>query len=452
MNIQPKSEFRSILTLIAILSLLGGCRPTHNQSVIPAEWSSFFNSAPVNNNYLKTNDKHKVLVAVIDSGVDYNHPLLKNSIHYSIDTKGIANGAGWDFIGNDSWPLPYLARTRHLYQHDRRTLNEENLVATNIKNLLATSPELARWIHANRNLEDEAVQGIYHGTHVAGLASYDEPRIGIVPYRILPDQEDINGKSHDMVDVFFNYLEASIHHAAKQGARVINMSLGTSFGATENGSAHLIELFKKFEKLVNSYPNMIFVAAAGNENTWVNGETRFSFPCGIKASNLICVASINKSGSPSEFTNIPLVESPLVFAPGEKILAPIPSQYCNSKSLSDLSSNLDHSDIERLGKKLLKECPVSDLAPIMPLSGTSMASPIIARAVAIEALNFDSNIPASQIIESFLSHSLKTQVGPLAIMKFKIPVPSWYPKDSETQGLGLTESSLSRGYFEFYHR
>ncbi len=449
MLIRIKSKtFVGLLSLVFLFFL--GCRPTHNQTVMPKEWESYFNATPVNKNYIQTNSQHKVLVAIIDSGTDYNHPFLKDHVHYELDKQGNAIGAGWDFVGNDAWPLPYLARTRHLYTKDKSALSEETLNLNNLTQLLKLEPDLRRWLHPHRHHDDESDQRIYHGTHVAGLASYDDSRIGIVPYRILPDQESLDNKAHDMIDTFYEALEKAIVKAHGAGVKVVNMSLGTSFGETDNGAQHMIEVFKKFEKLVNSYPDMVFVAAAGNEKTWVNGETRYSFPCGIKATNIVCVASVNKSGSPSEFTNIPLVQSPLVFAPGEKILAPVPSQYCNSKQLGLISGSLDPSDLDRLSKKILKECSTNTVAPIMPLSGTSMASPIIARVIAQEALTLNSNANAEEIINRFISHSQKAQIGPLTVSKFRLPLPTWYPKDSDTQGLGLLESSMSRGYFEFY--
>lgn len=445
-----KPRYSSTVVMI-VLSLIffAGCRATQNQTIIPSEWQGYFNAAPVNKQYNETNSQHKVLVAVIDSGVDYNHPLLKKQIHYDIDSAGKVIGAGWDYVGNDPWPLPYLARTSHLYKKDKGLTRDNQEIANNISKLLQISPELSQWLHPARLHEDEFEQAIYHGTHVAGLSSYDDPRIGILPFRVLPETEGTDGTPTISLDTLYDYLEDAIMKSHKAGVKVVNLSIGMTFGKSDEGAENMINTFKKFEKLVNAYPDMVFVAAAGNESTWVNGETRFSFPCGVKATNMICVASVDENGVPSEFTNIPLVSNPLVFAPGERILAPLPSQLCGSEELMTLNGKLPTVALKKKAAKILKECPVKLASGVFPLSGTSMASPLIARAVALETLNLKTDANAAEIIESFMTRAQRTQYGPLSMVKFKLPLPSWYPKEAEGQGLGLAESSLTRGYFEF---
>ncbi|MEY4616921.1 MAG: hypothetical protein RJB66_1881 [Pseudomonadota bacterium] len=432
--------------------LFSGCRATHNQTMIPAEWRSYFNAAPVSKKIEQTNSQHKVLVAIIDSGVDYNHPLLKDHMHFDLDEKGIATGSGFDFVGNDSWPLPYLARTRHLYSKMETDLTEYQQVSANIKKMISSHKELEQWINPHRVHEDEAEQGIYHGTHVAGLASYDDSRIGILGYRVLPEQEAIGSSNEASIDTLLSYLEKSIEHAQKRGVKVVNMSIGLTFGEGDEGAAHLIEVFKKFEKIVTDHPDMVFVAAAGNESTWVNGETRYSFPCGIKADNMICVASQNANGIPSEFTNIPLITNPLIFAPGEQILSPFPTQFCQSPELSKLKKQMEETTLASVAKKILKDCPISKKNSVYPLSGTSMASPLIARAIASQILEMKRDASGKEIIDLFMKNSQHVQYGPLSLVRFRLPVPSWYPKGLATQGLGLADSSITRGYFEFYSK
>lgn len=439
------------------LTLLSACNFVDNQSVIPDSWQMFFNAAPDNANYLTSNAEHKVLIAVIDSGTDYNHPLLQKHIHYTVDKSGNVVGAGWDFLGKDAWPLPYLARTRFLYDEDQQVQDDEKLLVANISKLLQLEPSLSQWVHVHRNHNAEAEEGIFHGTHVAGLASYDDPRIGILPYRILPHQEALSesSKLNQSSEDFLNDLEEAITRAHNAGAKVINMSIGTSFGKTESGSEDMIKVFNEFESFVKSFPDVIFVAAAGNEKTWVNGENRYSFPCGINAQNIICVASLDKNGSPSEFTNIPLINSPLIFAPGENIFAPVPTQYCNSPSLANLAANLDQGSIGNLSQDILKDCSINGKAPLMALSGTSMASPIIARMLAQEVLKSESSESGAEIIQRFLGHSVNSKLGPLTMSKVKVPVPSWYSKSQDPSGMGLRRlnkevKNQSSKYFEFY--
>jgi subtilisin family serine protease len=417
--------------------------------VIPKEWQSYYNAKPLQKNASQTNQQHQILIAIVDSGVDYNHPLLKDHVHYQLDEAGQIKGLGWDFLGNDAWPLPYLARTKHLYTKGQNAAKEEASTLKSLKQTLKLAPAMGQWIEAHRNVDDELDLTIFHGTHVAGLASYDDPRIGILPFRILPTQERIDSKNKTGAD-WYESLEASIEKAHTLGARIINLSVGTSFGVSENGAKDMIEKFKKFEVLVNKYNDMIFVAAAGNESTWVNGETRYSFPCGVKAPNMVCVASINQKGGFSEFTNIPLVSSHLVFAMGEKVIGPLPNHFCDSKSLPYLSGDNSTAQLQNSLETILKDCPVQDAPHLAPLSGTSMAAPIVARALAQEILNQPPQTRVEDIIASYKKQATQEQVGPLTVNKFRFPVPSWYPKESDQKTLGLRPSSISRGYFEFY--
>ena len=348
------------------------------------------------------------------------------------------------------WPLPYLARTRFLYQKDEPVIKEEEKRSLNITHILEIEPQLSRWLHQHRLHDEESSQKIYHGTHTAGLASYDDPRIGILPYRILPNQESIGNESRQMMDIFYENLEAAIKKAISDGASVISLSLGTSFGKSDRDAEHSIELFKKFETLVNSYPQIIFVAAAGNENTWVNGQTRYSFPCGVSSKNFVCVASMDKNGFPSEFTNIPLIDSPLVFAPGEQILAPIPDHYCHSTQIENLTNDLSLKELKTLAKDILKECDQNNKNNILPLSGTSMATPMVARVLAQEVISLKPKTIAEDVIKSFISKSEATQLGGMSIAKILVPIPHWYPKYSDKQRLGIRASSVERGYFTLY--
>lgn len=445
------------LTYLLILSfplLFVGCRPAQNQTVIPKKWKSFFDASPSMTNAKKSNAKHKVLVAVIDTGIDYNHNALKEHVHYRLNSSGQIIGAGWDFVGNDPWPLPYLARTRHLYNKDLEAQDEERRIFQNARALIRLKPQLAQWLDPHRNFDDEFTQEIYHGTHVAGLAVYDDPRIGLLPYRVLPDQEPKEppqgANTTTNFDEIYGALEGAINKANEEGAKVINLSLGLTFGISDANFKKNLHFFRRFESLVQKLPHIIFVAAAGNDSTWVNGINRLSFPCGIKADNMICVASVDKNDSPSEFTNIPLIENPLIFAPGEKILAPFPSKWCPSKALTFLTIVMDRKELEKTAEEVSNDCIGSDNDRLDRLSGTSMSSPLIARALAIESLEYPRDTPAKQIISKFVQKAEKVQWGPLSAALLKIPLPSWYFKNVESPALGLMESPLTRGYFQFF--
>lgn len=108
-----------------------------------------------------------VKVAIIDTGLDLNHPALKHSIV-----------AGWDFVDNDAIPADRMG-----YDTDGDRI----------------------W--------DEAYG---HGTHVAGIVHALAPDALIMPVRVL----DGDGRG-DLVNV-----AAGVRWAVEHGARVINLSLG----------------------------------------------------------------------------------------------------------------------------------------------------------------------------------------------------------------------------------
>jgi subtilisin family serine protease len=479
--------------------VLTSCLAVDNQTVIPPEWQDYFNAKPEARNPNVINQTHQILLAVIDTGVDYNHPFLQSKIHYTLDSSNNSIGAGWDFIGEDAWPLPYLARTRYLYTKDERTQKEEKESLLLGELLLKTDPLLKPYIHPHRLHQYEKQIGMYHGTHVAGLASYDDNRIGIVPYRLLPQSESINGNSKDSNVEFLEYLEKAVEHAAKNNVKVINLSLGMSFKKEKDKDGNLLKLFGRFETLVNDHPEIAFVAASGNESAWHDGEQRFNFPCGINAKNMLCVSALNGQGQLASFTNIPLINSPVVFATGVDIISTMPSAYCNSSAIEDVNSygsiralnadekttpqKLHDMQVEKakdLAAKIITECKIdksgktkksnqanlfagisekdiNDSAAnadkggssdLEKLSGTSMASPIVARLLAQKIL--ETQTSGAEAIQALLLSAERVQKGPLTLLKLKAPKPAWY-KNSNVEGQFNTFSAKSRSdkNFEF---
>ncbi|MFH1565451.1 MAG: S8 family serine peptidase [bacterium] len=146
----------------------------------------------ISNAWKYTTGSSKVVVAVIDSGVDIGHPDLKNNIWLNSDEKidGIDNDRngyvddinGWDFIENLPDPRPKIS---------------------------------------NKNFSEE---GINHGTIVAGvIVAEGNNNIGIsgiswhskiMPLRVLDGQG--NGDVTDVVE--------AIDYAINNGAQIINLS------------------------------------------------------------------------------------------------------------------------------------------------------------------------------------------------------------------------------------
>ena len=219
-----------------------------------------------------------VIVAVIDTGVDYNHEDLRNNIwtnpaeipNNGKDDDGngyIDDVYGWDFVGNDKNPM-----------------------------------------------DDNG-----HGTHVAGIVAAENNKVGTVGVAF--NCKVMVLKAGNSSGYFNNSdIAEAIQYAYMNGASVINMSFGGS------NISIAVE-----EALENAYNTTILVAAAGNDNLCNNlncpthkpaGQVGVSYPAALPY--VIGVMSCDNGGnycsSFSNFDHFPnnTVEYE-VYAPGEAI-------------------------------------------------------------------------------------------------------------------------------------
>lgn len=182
-----------------------------------------------------------------------------------------------------------------------------------------------------------------HGTHVAGIIAAKKDN-GIGGYGVNPNAKILS------FDVFggdmwtFDYTIANaILEAVDEGAKVINMSLGGSMPS---------DLLKEaVDKAIDH--GVVVVAAAGND-----GMNLPSYPASYEG--VIGVGSVNKDKKLSEFSTYGA--STDIVAPGEDIYAP----YYDVKK----GSTFDR------------------------LSGTSMASPVVAGAAALLLSKYPKLTPA----------------------------------------------------------
>ncbi|MEG4318647.1 MULTISPECIES: S8 family serine peptidase [unclassified Microcoleus] len=189
-----------------------------------------------------------IVVAVVDSGVDYTHPDLDDNIWQNageIPNNGIdddRNGyiddvRGWDFASND------------------------------------------------RNPMDEFIYG--HGTHVAGVIAGERNNFGItgvaynakiMPVRVLDSSG--YGKLND--------IAAGIRYAADNGANIINLSLGHEIGSQTVDAAIQYATDK----------GVFVVIAAGND-----GSNQPGYPARDADRFGIAVGGIDINGRMNEYSN-----------------------------------------------------------------------------------------------------------------------------------------------------
>jgi subtilisin family serine protease len=224
-----------------------------------------------------------VLVAVLDTGVDLNHEDLQANLDAA---------DAFNFVENTSTPDDDFGHGTHI----------------------------AGAIAAVAN----------NGVGIAGVA----PNCKVLPIRVL----GVNGGSTVA-------LIKGIDWAIRKGAKVINMSLGSSqYSRAEEDEVN--------QALAN---DIVVVAAAGNEA--LNGNP-LSYPAAL--SGVLSVAAVGRNADGSfyrgEFSNFnPLVT---VAAPGVDILSTVPTRF--------MSPGSSHPD-----------------APYAYASGTSMASAMACGAVAL---------------------------------------------------------------------
>jgi len=297
--------------------------------------------------------RHKVLISIIDSGVDYTHPSLHKNIRYS--TFGLKNGIkglGLDLSGDDAnfsdlHPFPMII--------DPMT---------------------------GERLKDEIFGGFSHGTHVAGLALRGgllenakgekllaDDLLGHVPIRLLPLNEEGLNAVKEMYpehaeDAMWTYemfsalkfpmnMYAAINFAHREGTRVVNMSLGLDSQEFTNSQAREVLRVGVEEYIVQNiqkdWKNILFVFAAGNESQVVRDG---HYPSAIKSSNTITVGALDdKSTKIASYTNYGnLVD---IFILGSDIRSIIPGTESALKSGTSMAAPL----ITNLAAKILLLAP-----------------------------------------------------------------------------------------------
>ncbi len=214
----------------------------------------------------------EVIVAVIDTGVDYTHKDLKDFM-WTNSAEIAGNGIdddhngyvddvnGWDFVNEDNQPMADDTRS-------------------------------------------------YHGTHVAGIikqaalqAGSAGIRLKIMPLKYLDSTS--TGRTSNAI--------RAIDYAIKKGAVIMNNSWG-SFGA----SSALNEAIERARQA-----HILFMAASGNGDANGNGvnidQTSF-YPASFQHENIISVAATTKTGSLAAWSNYGGRSVDLA-APGTSILS-----------------------------------------------------------------------------------------------------------------------------------
>jgi thermitase len=204
-----------------------------------------------------------VRVAVLDTGVDLAHPGLAGHLDVA---------SGWDYVGGDA------------------------------------TPQEVNWASNGYS------KAYGHGTAVAGVILQIAPNATIVPYRVL--NPNGAGKLSNII--------MAVNDAVKSGARVINMSLGTTTPS--------LALSAAVSSAIRS--GAMVVASSGN-----SGDDKVTYPARFSADmqaalggGLFSVGSEDLSQKKSKFSTYGSLD---LLAPGEAVRTTFPgNQFTNATGTS----------------------------------------------------------------------------------------------------------------------
>jgi thermitase len=250
----------------------------------------------------------KVVVAVIDTGLDVNHLLFKDS------------GALWENAAEKNG-TPGVDDDGNGFVDDLHGWN---------------------FNQNNANVYDDND----HGTHVAGIvlgvgqdvvaSPVRESKVRIMALKFL----DANGSGSTSAAV------NAIYYAVQSGAKVINNSWG--------GSAYSQSLHEAYTYAHNN--GVVIVSAAGNSNS--NNDNVSMYPANLDTPNNISVAASDDNDNKASFSNYGISRVDLA-APGVRILSAVPGSGCISPGCFQMMSGTSMAApfVAGIAALVLREAP-----------------------------------------------------------------------------------------------
>lgn len=217
------------------------------------------------------NFQKQIVIAVIDTGIDFSHPLLKDKIWTNPGESGI------DSFGRD--------KSSNGIDDDKNGYIDDT----------------HGWNFVEHSAFPRDTHG--HGTHVSGIIAQLAPEVKILPLKYF--DENSSGETH-----MINTIKA-IDYARSMGAEIINYSAG---GLSSNLSEEQAIARAARDKV-------LFVAAAGNESA--NTDIIGYYPAGYELPNIIAVTAINSQTQVLDSSNYSSTVVDIA-APGEDIYSSLP--------------------------------------------------------------------------------------------------------------------------------
>jgi thermitase len=232
-----------------------------------------------------TTGSREIIVAIVDTGIDVNHPDIKNNLWVNPGESGLdKNGKDKRTNGIDDDANGYI-------------------------------DDVHGWnfVHSNHNISDN--HG--HGTHIAGIVGAEggnnigitgvAPKVSLMILKYFDPQSAGNN--------LVNTIKA-FDYAIKMNAHIINYS----GGGTEYSQDEYLAVKRAEQK------GILFVAAAGNERS--NSDFNRYYPADYDLDNIISVTAIDPSLRVLSSSNFGM-RTVDIAAPGENIYSTMPGGLYN---------------------------------------------------------------------------------------------------------------------------
>jgi subtilisin family serine protease len=239
--------------------------PLYNQQWGLSNTNYGINVVPVWNDIT---DQNEIVVAVVDTGANYNHQDLTGRIWSNTDE---VQGNGLDDDHNG-------------YIDDYQGWN---------------------FSASNNNVMDN--EG--HGSHVSGIIGAGINNLGVAG--VVPNVKIMALKvTDDGKNIYLDDIIEAVHYATANGVKIFNFSFGSTY------------YIQSFYDLI-AETNALFVCAAGNgdaDQIGDNNDVYPFYPASYNLDNIISVAALNNSGNLTSFSNYGQTSVDLA-APGSGILS-----------------------------------------------------------------------------------------------------------------------------------
>lgn len=234
------------------------------------------------------------IVALIDTGVDPNHPVLSPVLL-----------AGYDFTRNQPGASEWLDVTGTPIDNSQSQNQQAGFVQQSTAAVLDQSTAAV--------LDGSPYVAFGHGTMTSGLVHLVAPKAKILPLKSF----SANGTG------YLSNIVAALYYAVQNHANVVNMSFDLS-----SPSPSLQQAVSHANK-----SGVVLVAAAGNENTSAR-----VYPAAMNG-DVVGIASTTDWDTRSSFSNYGSADV-FMAAPGENVISTYPGATYGSESGTSFSSPL----------------------------------------------------------------------------------------------------------------